>query len=208
MVSAYKPKQRHVAVRILSKMGWISAQLHLAERASLTDYLSSAPQFLTLTDVHFETGLGKLSCFSLQRHAILFVIPEVIDDLVESSTNIAMTSDVFRKILLVFERGAIKGTTETVPNTRVSDFFERREGFFTVHDAYVRLWTQHWLGDEPSPVREHRFPAVIVNSEQLIGAGESLEDVQPSPKHPIPVAIEEIPPELRRRPKGTVADTE
>ncbi len=162
-MDSYRPPQREVALRILTRRAWLDGTLRLPVSAHLLDYLRHAPRFLTLTGVQAEGSEREIPYFSLQRDAMAVVIPpegEAGESLPETSPVVS------HRVYCLLEQGSIRGTLRVLEHVRVSDYFMNRESFVMLHECVARL------PDATGVTVEQRVPAAVVHSRHILGVSE------------------------------------
>jgi hypothetical protein len=163
MTESYAAPQRQVRCRILTHLGWLEGELHLPERAFLVEYLSHAPDFVTLTDVSFPNDARTMPYLALQHRACLVVIPD------EEETRIAMekvSESESHSVLCILEDASVEGRVEVVRDNRVSDYLMHRRGFLLVEDAQVST------RDPTGAWHTTRDGAMLVNADRTVGVAE------------------------------------
>jgi hypothetical protein len=160
----YQTAKRQLRVQMLTRIGWLEGTLHLPERAFLGDYLTHAPEFLTLTDVTSPTRPEPLPYFSLSHDALRVVtVPPGEKIGAEREQGVTTSHEVH----VVLDAGTISGSIEALRDTRVSDFFAHRRGFVPLANAKMKIIS---VGGAP-PVSQD-CEMVLVSADHLIGVGE------------------------------------
>ncbi len=168
-MTAYRPDQRAIAVRILTTAGWLSGQLHVPARSLLVDQLNRPTVFFRLTDVTIHARQARLPFLALHRQEMVLVLPPDDEGDLQNSTEAELQTS--HDITCLLESGTITGRMRTLKGLRVSDFFLNRQGFVVLGDA-----TLHSGGWDGRPAREDRHARVIINSSRVIGISDTADE--------------------------------
>jgi len=162
-MSEYRIEQRAVEARILTARGWLRGTFNPPRAAYLTDYLNHAPPFLNITAVLAEGGTHTLGHLSIQKRAIVCVVP-LADDRLEAVNPI--DNRVEHEVYCLLRDGSINARLQVMPHVRVSDYFMNREGFIVLEGAVGHISAHHHA---PEPVE---LGTVILNTWNVVGVSE------------------------------------
>ena len=90
----YQTVRKKLQVQMLTRVGWLGGTIHLPERSFLADFLTSAPEFLALTNVTSPTRPDRIPYFSLSHAALRVVTVPAEEKALSSEQEIPHTFSV------------------------------------------------------------------------------------------------------------------
>jgi hypothetical protein len=159
----YNQQLRRVDVQLFTRAGWVTGTLRVPVKSRLIEHLNHSREFISLTDVRFETQPDPIPFFAVQRDAIMLLIPPE-GEVISAATIEEM---VVHPLSAMIELGTLYGQFKTLKSVRVSDFISATRGFFHLEHCDLVLGDR-W-GRE---IKEAHRPHVLVNIKHVIGVTE------------------------------------
>lgn len=162
---AYKPAQRSVPCRILTRAGWITGSFHVPEKGRFVEFLNRPTEFVRLTSVTMKGRFDELPFMALQRSSMVLVLPP------EDERNLQWHPDVEKyvthDVACLLDLGLVTGKMKILRGARVSDVFAHKSDFALLEPARIRVGPPgaQQLGEQDAPL-------CIINADCVIGVSD------------------------------------
>ena len=179
----YRPRQRSVAVAVLTALGWAEGTLAVPERQSVVDFLEGAGAFIKLTQARLPGRAEPTPFLALQRGAVSVVVPRGGAEGVETEGGRGICAPL--EVACLFPGGVLEGCLDVLVNVRLSDYLRQQSGFLVLREA---RWRPPQLLADVTPAPE-RWPCALVNAARVVGVEErGPRGDGGTPGHPAPLA--------------------
>ena len=159
----YNAQLRRVNVQLYTRVGWVTGTMRAPVKSRLIEHLNHSREFLSLTDVRFETQPDPIPFFAVQREAIILLVPPP-NEMIAAPMIEEME---VHPLSCMLELGTLYGEFKTLKSVRVSDFISATKGFFHLENCDLVL------GDRfGHHINEAHRPHVLVNIKHVIGVTE------------------------------------
>lgn len=134
----YHPDLRAVPVRVYTRAGWLTGNLHPLKAQRLLDFLNARAPILKLTNAQLPGQQERVPFFALERDAAMVVVPPE-DESYASVTDPVGAKMLAHPMVCLVDSVTVSGTLDILATSRISDHLRAHGGYVVIRNAFLQM---------------------------------------------------------------------